>query len=177
MAIGLSFLGGPGPTRAEVIHGVNGVMDMNLGAPYCVCGYEFDFETQQPLFYPPYPPDLTDLGALSSGEQFSSSYPITFRLLHGATGLAVVDSTLEALTTAPPLPYANTIPGPAIGRTYVVLTGEGRYVKFAVRTMQEGPGFGEVGIEFYVQMDGTPYFGPTVAVRPTTWGRIKALYR
>jgi hypothetical protein len=54
-------------------------------------------------------------------------------------------------------------------------TGDGFYLKFVVRRFQ--PLGGGLLIEYYVQMDGSNNLDDFVAVRPTTWGRVKALYR
>lgn len=57
--------------------------------------------------------------------------------------------------------------------TFVMKTSENLWVKFTVR----GSTGTDVIIEYYLQPDGSRYFGPLLAVEPSTWGSVKALYR
>ncbi len=100
---------------------------------------------------------------------------------NGSTGRAVPDTNLEDLTIAPDPPYCCT-PDPELNLTCVLLTADGLYVKYAVRSIDEKEEggeciFGAVEIEFYVQTDGTRAFGPALPVKSSTWGGVKALYR
>ena len=87
----------------------------------------------------------------------------------------VPDSTLEAITTAPMTGYHPTENLDQVNKAYVARTGDGFYAKFAPRSIDNANLI--VTIEYYVQMDGSPSFGPSLPTASTTWGRIKALYR
>jgi hypothetical protein len=132
-------------------------------------GFDFTTETQDPLYNPwidiawciVVDPPIGDL----------------FCLWNGAGLLAVPDSTLESITCAPPdiSSYEFEV-APTLGMAYVMRTGDGVYLKFAVREFE--PYVGLV-IEYYVQKDGTNNLRDDVivTVRAATWGRVKALYR
>lgn len=88
-----------------------------------------------------------------------------------------VGGTLEDLETAPEptTPWVNFLP--PINEACVLKTVDGLYVKFAVRALRDESQPIEADIEYYIQTDGTPVFGPSLPVTPKTWGAIKALYR
>lgn len=100
-----------------------------------------------------------------------------FCLWNGAGLLAVPDTTVEDISYAPPdiASYEFEL-APVLGQAYVMLTGDGVYLKFAVREFE--PYVGLV-LEYYVQKDGTNNLRDDiiVPVRTTTWGGVKALYR
>jgi hypothetical protein len=92
--------------------------------------------------------------------------------------VTIAPGTLEDLSVAPEKlqgPYGGYgfDVGPGV---YVIKTSDGLYVKFDNLSYILNNTY-YVTLEYYVQTDGTPNFGPSVAVQPTTWGRVKALYR
>ena len=83
------------------------------------------------------------------------------------------DSTYENLTSAPTDPDLYlTEEAVFADDVLVVRTREGHYAK--IRILPFGS---TLMFEYTYQDDGSPSFVPSVAVRSTTWGKIKALYR
>jgi hypothetical protein len=157
-----------GPARPEVVHGSATVWFYAFN----FSGQAIDFDTQTLVSYWA---DDGDLGVYVSEDQCIADYG----LLNGARAKSIPGIALEALTVAPPLPYGASVQL-VLDRTHVVLTNGGVYAKFAFRTIEVGcPRVfrADAVIEYYVQTDGSPNFGPTVPVESTTWGRLKALYR
>jgi len=84
------------------------------------------------------------------------------------------DSTYEEFTTAPSdtslygagLPFLSS-------EVYVVQTQEMHYAKMRSAIV----GGGGITIEYTYQDDGSRVLVRPVAVRPSTWGRVKGLYR
>lgn len=171
------LLAGATSAAAEVIHGSRIIWyceNQGCGCGTCGGGVSFDFNTQNLVDHWS---DDADLGVgfgCDGGPYFDPSVTS----LNGATGTAYPDSTLEELTMAPPPPYGSFWMWDDLNTTYVMLTGDGLYVKFASRAFHEIHCiYAGVEVEYYVQTDGTPFFTPTLPVQSTTWGQIKALYR
>ncbi len=83
------------------------------------------------------------------------------------------DSTYENLTSAPTDPDLYLTEEAVFeDDVHVVRTREGHYAK--IRILPIGS---TLMFEYTYQDDGSPSFVPNVAVRSTTWGKIKALYR
>ncbi len=83
------------------------------------------------------------------------------------------DSTYENLDSAPTDPdlYGSSEVA-FVGDVFVVRTREAHYARIRVLP------FGSIlNLEYTYQDDGSPSFVPSVSVRATTWGAIKALYR
>jgi hypothetical protein len=156
------------PVRAEVIHGTVSLHPTYvMGWPDPMYWHDgFDFETQTVVVY------TTESSDLSWGETTPDGEALFFP--HNADGIVHVPTPLTQLETAPTIAAgfssAQNVNPTAV---YVMRTGSGHYVKFA----QHFPDESDLTIEYYVQMDGSRNFGPTVAVQPTTWGKVKALYR
>jgi len=154
--------------RAEIIHGIVALHPTYvMGWPDPMVWHDgFDFETQSVVVY------TTDSSDLSWSEVVPDAEATLFP--HNAAGIQVVNVPLDELDAAPVIPadyFAERLVSPTA--VYVMRTGQGHYVKFA----QHFPDKGDLTIEYYVQMDGSPNFGPALPVQPTTWGRVKALYR
>lgn len=157
------------PSRCEVIHGVAGLNTAHIDFyPYGLINDEsFDFSTRTVV--------PINAGDLSWNLDMRVQPVLEFRQCYAKQ----VPGTLEDLQVAP-----SPIGGPLLGDmgydagpgVYVVQTSDGLYVKFRnLCFICDNTYF--LKIEYYVQTDGTPNFGPTVAVEPTTWGKVKALYR
>ncbi len=90
-----------------------------------------------------------------------------------AIAYAHPDSSYENLTTAPADPGAYSEGKEILTyAVYVVRTKEGHFAKLRVSR----PGGGML-IEYSYQDDGTRVLVRPVKIAPTTWGRIKCLYR
>ncbi|MCI0452903.1 MAG: hypothetical protein L0Z51_11030 [Candidatus Latescibacteria bacterium] len=166
------------PARAEVIHGFARAVDYNGAGGSITVGV--DFSTQLTFRIDMSNRHLADLQAsIPVGPGGGcSTWLVSF---NGTTGRSVPGTTLEELEVAPESPYC-CIPSPELNETCVLLTVDGLYVKYAVRSIDETETggeciFGGVDIEFFVQTNGTRDFGPVLPVESSTWGRIKALYR
>jgi len=145
----------PGLAMAELGHGT-----ATIG------GGGFDFSEQQQIYEPLEEGDLY-LG-LFEGPQGGYRF---FTWWNGSL-ILTADSTLEQITTAPVEDAAYGQEAvPILGQAYIVKTSDGFYAKFAVREY-----YSAAVIEYYVQLNGTNVFVDPVAIEPTTWGRIKAVY-
>lgn len=83
------------------------------------------------------------------------------------------DGTYENLTSAPTDPDLYLTEEAVFeDDVHVVRTREGHYAK--IRILPIGS---TLMFEYTYQDDGSPSFVPSTAVRLTTWGKIKALYR
>jgi len=152
--------------RAEVIHGFH-ALESTYDAYYGNWSNDsFDFLTQAIV---PFTSESADV--YYGEEAHGGTY---YMMGKNCTGGAV-EGKLEDLTVAPELVGAFTLDAFWIDRTFVVRTGDNIYAKFAVRSIDSSGDI--ITIEYYVQTDGSPNFGPLVAVQSTTWGRVKALYR
>lgn len=156
--------------RAEVIHGEDTVRFYD-GAGGTIGGV-LDLDSQTVVRWP------------SSDSDIGATFPLNCHLgaaslwLRNGTTILAVDSTLEELTTAPPLPYGTDNSFPPLNTTYVAHTSDGAFAKFTIRDMKYTQCiYVEAVIEYYVQTDGSRDFGPEVGTESTTWSRIKALYR
>jgi hypothetical protein len=154
--------------RCEVIHGFQTLQPtwINVWPVPLPWDGGFDFSTQTVL------PHTADESDISYGEEIRGDGWIFHALGYG---IVAVEVNLEDLQSAPAIPQDYTI-GVTLGQTYVMRTDDNLYVKFAVREWDEG-GCCSLVIEYYVQMDGSPNFGPLLPVRSSTWGQVKALYR
>jgi len=159
-----------GPLHAEVLHGTATIwFDSSCGQYWY--GSAIDVGT------------LTTVGYFALEADLALAEPVNYcGILHlwfsnGGHG-AVVGGTLEELETAPE-PHSQWVMGmPLLNEACVLKTVEVLYVKFAVRALRNPPnGTKEADVEYYVQTDGTPEFGPALPVATKTWGQIKALYR
>jgi hypothetical protein len=158
--------------RAEVIHGTVALHPTYvMGWPDPMVWHDgFYFETQTIVVY------TTDASDLSWAEVTPDGEATFFPHSDGGIQLAgPAGSHLAELDTAPAIP-ANYFESRRLdpGSVYVMRTGAGHYVKFALHVPDEGA---DTTIEYYVQMDGSQSFGPALAVQPTTWGGVEALYR
>jgi hypothetical protein len=149
----------PGTPRADLI---TGTVDLAFG------GFDFTTQVQNPAYTPQRDISWCVVVDPPLGDRFC--------LWNGA-GILAVDSTVENITYAPPdiSSYGFDV-APILGQAYVLMTGDGFYVKFAVRQLEP---YAHLAIEYYVQMDGTNNLNDDliVAVQETTWGRVKSLYR
>ena len=84
------------------------------------------------------------------------------------------DSTYESLTTAPEdtMLYTQSAEILSYG-VYVIRTKENHFAKLRLEMV----GGGGMTIEYTYQDDGTRILVEPVGVEPTTWGRVKSLYR
>jgi hypothetical protein len=157
------------PGRCEVIHGIAGLNTAIIDFyPYGLINDEsFDFSTQTVV--------PTDTGDLFWKMDEKGDPWLVLRQCYATR----VPGPLGSLQVAP-----SPIGGPLLGELrydngpgiYVIQTSDGLYVKFRCL----GYIFDNIyflKVEYYVQTDGSPSFGPVVAVEPTTWGKVKALYR
>jgi hypothetical protein len=150
----------PGTARADL---ARGTVDLSWG------GFDFTTQTQNPLYTPDRDISWCIIVEPPLGDRFC--------LWNGAGILAVADSAVENITYAPPDITSYDFDAiPVNEQAYVLMTGDGFYVKFAVRQFQP---YGQLTIEYFVQMDGTNNLNDDliVAVQETTWGRVKSLYR
>jgi hypothetical protein len=149
--------------RSEVIHGSQGIYATYMAYYPYGSDEAFDFVTRTIVSWSSTSADLSCAGNAMGDEMTLNS--------KNCIG-TVVDTPLEQLAEAPEglVPFGATA---QLNRTYVVKTGDNIYAKFAVRSMD----WAGILIEYYVQMDGSPSFGPALAVEHSTWGRVKALYR
>ena len=149
--------------RSEVLHGTVTLLPWYMQG--CDCGWDqaFDFSEQA----------ITSVG--SSGAnlafEFGAQDGRPMWSARNASLLYYLPVTIESLDTVPETGTDGRDIRPT--GTFVMKTTEPMWVKFTVR----GSTGTDVIIEYYVQTDGTPYFGPALAVESSTWGRVKALYR
>ncbi|HXV13114.1 MAG TPA: hypothetical protein VEC56_02815 [Candidatus Krumholzibacteria bacterium] len=155
------------PSRAEVLHGT-ATLEFWSSCGLYWGGNAIDFESQSTVGYYVLEADLS----LSEPVNYCGRLNLWFS--NGGHG-AQVGGSLEELTTAPEPLGQWVMIMPPVDEACVLKTVGGLYVKFAVRALRMGAR--EVDIEYYVQTDGTPEFGPVLPVTATTWGQIKALYR
>jgi hypothetical protein len=81
---------------------------------------------------------------------------------------------LDDITEAPEDPASYTLfLGVWTDGVYIIRTLDGLYAK--LRMTAWAP-WGPADFEYYVQMDGSTDLDSSIAVVPTTWGSIKALY-
>ncbi|MCH7548850.1 MAG: hypothetical protein IH969_04820 [Candidatus Krumholzibacteriota bacterium] len=152
------------PSRSELVHGF---FKLGYSTIYDVCINAFDFSTQTRVG------PSSDKADLCYEQSVNTNYQVWWPL-HGTTITASL-SPLEGISVAPEGPYLYFDESLLLGRTYVLLTGDGLYAKLAVRGINF-EGF-NVTFEYYVQMDGTRNLDTVLPVEPTTWGQVKALYR
>lgn len=152
---------------SEVIHGTVTIRpNYVLGFPP-PGGWDeaFDFATQTliPMSDPNW--DLTFAEDIRGG---------TWNLGIRHAGNIYVTTAIEDVDVAPTLDHRG-IGIFSFDGTYVLKTVDNLYVKFALlgwANIDYG-----LNVEYYVQTDGSPNFGPSLPVRTTTWGQVKALYR
>jgi hypothetical protein len=91
----------------------------------------------------------------------------------GLVYIGSADSTYEKLEEAPEDTgqYVSLVDAYS-GDVFAIRTREGHYAKIRILP----PSGGQFQFEFVYQDDGTRTFMRSVAIRPTTWGRIKSLY-
>lgn len=90
---------------------------------------------------------------------------------NGAVARTVTGS-FEEVAEAPADLSTYSGRGPALpGPVYVLRTGDGNYVKYHITFVPEP------FIEYVYQTNGTRYFVDAVAIRESTWGAVKAVYR
>lgn len=163
--------------RADVVHGVKSV-EPTERANWGQWSHDaFDFDTQTVVTTSSAAADLI----YGEDEKGSGWW---FQLYY-CQGAVLYNTTLEQVLTAPDalveLGGAWLSSQVADTRIFVIKTDDDIYAKFAVHHVYDGINGNGVcctmEIEYYVQTDGSPSFGPTVATQPTTWGRVKALYR
>jgi hypothetical protein len=155
----------PASGHTETIHGTTTLLSTYIEAYGYGSDDGFDFATQSIMSWT----TSADSDLSFSLDVFDENPAIALKNCLGT----VADVSLEALAEAPeemaPLGGLNV----QLNQTTVVKTADNIYVKFAARSL---PGY-YIEIEYYVQNDGSRSFGPLLAVEPTTWGRVKALYR
>ena len=147
------------PAWADLAHGFTDL-----------AGAEFDLGTQIS-----YPPPVTDYpGDISYGIVVEPPLGPQLLMWWGGGILAVPNTPVENITAAPTDANAYHSNEPSEpGMAFVVRTGDGFYAKLVVRAWLPN----SVVIEYWVQMDGTNDLDDVVAVMPSTWGSVKALYR
>ena len=162
--------------RAEVVHGFADLFDYRGSGGDITAA--IDFSTQELFRVDSTNSQHADLVAVIPENGDPCNCFTSLMSFNGATGRQVADTTLYDLTTAPELPYC-CFSRPELDVTYVLRTADGLYVKFAVLSFGADDlcVAGGATIEFFVQTDGSPYFGSFVPVESSTWGRVKALYR
>lgn len=139
-------------------------------------GPAFDF-SDSVLVPPPdgdlYWVTLSETPSTAGGEEaaqfawFTTNYPALI-------AYAPSDSTYHELTTAPSDTTLYHFDAAVLSYgVYVVRTKEHHYAKVRVEMI----GGGGITIEYTYQDNGTPVLVNPVPVRPTTWGRVKTLYR
>ena len=147
-------------TESAVLHGT--VSFLPYYVPGCECGADeaFDFSAQATVPFQSLSADL----AYSEDPKGGTWYWYAPR----SSVFYYLAATVESLETVPASgTFYDKI---QLSGTYVMKTEEGYWVKFTVRD-------DAFTIEYFVQTDGTTYFGPALAVESSTWGRVKALYR
>jgi hypothetical protein len=159
----------PLSSRGDVIHGFQTLSPTYVQDQGSIFGeYGLDFATQTVVPLSSGSADIYFFEYYRNGQEW-----VATKNGHGGD----VETPLVDLTTAPEVLSWGELESPApLDRTFVVKSGDGLYAKFAVRTV-DSEGCCSVSIEYYIQTDGTPYFGPALAVEASTWGRVKALYR
>lgn len=153
-----------GSSRAVVLHGTLTLFPWYM--PGCECGWDqaIDFSANSIV--------SKNSGAANLAFHFTPQNGTPYWSPdHFVTFYYLPNSTIESLESVPATGTADGEIHPT--GTYVMKTSENFWVKFTVR----GSDGDNVHIEYYLQFDGTRYFGPLVAVEPSTWGKVKALYR
>lgn len=164
-------------TQAEVIHGFQALEPTELANWGAWAQDAFDFDTRT-IVTPGSP-----AADLVYGED-EKSMGWWFQLFN-CQGAEIYDKTLEQVLAAPDKlvelggqSLSSKRPNPGV---FVIKTDDNLYAKFSVRNVYDGingnGGCCSMVIEYYVQTDGSPSFGPLLASEPSTWGRVKALYR
>lgn len=158
----LGVLGFPGVSNSAVVHGTADLYPWFM--PGCACGWDqaIDFSTQ----------------TIVSKNSTSANLAFEFTPQHGtpvwsvlhATTFYYLTATIESLLSVPESGDFHSHIEPT--GTFVMKTDENLWVKLTVR----GSAGDDVQIEYYLQQDGSRYFGP-VPTKPSTWGSVKALYR
>lgn len=162
------------PARGAVVHGFKEIQPNYLSSlPGLVSTDAFDFSAQAIVDH------LSTNADLSYQEM--QNHPGDWDFFDFSGIVTVPNTTLEQIQQAPVDGYVFDNDA-RIGRSYVAKTTDGLYAKFRITEFNDGLGGDDKGccsivIEYYVQMDGTPTFGPALPVDQTTWGRVKALYR
>lgn len=154
----------PQAVRSEVIHGFQGLYATYMAYYPYGSDEAFDFVSRTVVSWR----SSAEADLSCSGNAMGDLMTLNSKNCIGT----VVDTPLEQLSEAPEslVPFGATA---ELNRTYVVKTGDGVYAKFAVRSMD----WAGILIEYYVQTDGSPSFGPLLPVKAVTWGGVKALYR
>ena len=149
--------------RSEILHGTVTLLPWYM--PGCDCGWDqaFDFSGQAIT-------GINSPGANLAFE-FGAQDGMPMWSPRNASLLYYLAATIESLESVPETGAFDPYIKPT--GTFVMKTTEPMWAKFTVR----GSTGTDVIIEYVVQTDGTRYFGPTLAVERSTWGRVKALYR
>ena len=162
LAIAL-FLSFSGAAQGEILHGTATLLPWWM--PGCACGWDQaeDFSIQTIV-------SKSSPGANLAFQFKAQNGAPVWTPLH-AIKLFYLDQTIESLETVPETGTVHSAIEPT--GTFVMETDESWWVKFTVR----GSTGTDVIFEYYVQSDGTRYFGPVLATEQSTWGHVKALYR
>jgi hypothetical protein len=152
--------------RADVIHGVQ-LLNSTYIEPFGeIFDDAFDLMTQTIVSV------YSDNWDISWSQDMRGG--LAFLSLRDCYGV-VLKMPLEDLQVSPPLP--DPLVGERVfdgnSNIYVVRTSDGLYAKFRIL----GLSVTTMTMEYYVQTDGSPSFGPSLPVQGSTWGRVKALYR
>jgi len=170
------ILAAPSAPVAEVVHGFQSLEPTEL-ANWGEWSHDaFDFETQTIVTTASLAADL-----IYGEDEKSFGWWLQLYHCHGAELYTPLEQVLTAPDQLVELGGASLSSKVADSRTFVIKTDDNIYAKFAVRHVYDGIGSNggccSMEIEYYVQTDGSPSFGPLLANEPSTWGRVKALYR
>lgn len=170
--LGLSvacFLISPRPVSSELIQRTESLLARWEGGLW-FCKDSIDFSSQSIVACSNAAADF----AFHEHEDPGAGY---FVYLPNGASILQVDTPFEDITLAP-LGEFHIPPGEILlpGNTYVLKTSDGLYAKLVVRAV-DTPYCCGLTAEYVVQTDGTRALAPGVATEPTTWGRVKALYR
>ncbi len=148
--------------RGELIHGT---ATFTMG-PTWECAEALDLSTAALVDCHTPDADFTYLGDVRMTNTYFGTYP-------GRSWAQIVETPFEEVDVAPDDGYggAHRV---QMDRTYIIKTIEPLYAKLVVRAIRHDTA---VDVEFVIQTDGTRVLGPSLTVEPTTWGRVKALYR
>lgn len=152
----------PNTASGELIHGT---AKLFLGWD-CDCDQSIDFSAQSLVFCHTPEADFAYYCDSKNPQQIEfGGYP-------GELMLTVDDIPFEDIDLAPL--SGNLYQAVRLNRTYIMRTRDPLWAKVGVISINAG---GTVDVQYVVQTDGTRVLGIPLAVEPTTWGRIKALYR
>ena len=107
------------------------------------------------------------------GDQLSTQFAFFVTDAPAQIAFAPQDSTYDTLTYAPPDSTFHESAAALSYGVYVVRTKEGHFAKVRIEMI----GGGGITIEYSYQDDGTRVLVRPVGVMPTSWGRMKGLYR